>query len=254
MQTVIARLIFITNSAIWNVIYWGGGKECSPSRFVWKIGGVLTAVLVLGVGIAALIPGAKIGWMFGEGDLMTCESFFALLMCGSIARRIWLMKISKMRGDVPAEIYTWKYLSTIFIFLAFDELLRIHELADGLIHRLAGVRPNDITDHLDDLFVALYGVVGLIILIRGRKELRHYISVYRYFIGAAVFTIFSIALDFLDSAKPLLRPLFPDPQTLQRVVDILDVGEESSKIYAELFFVGAFLACYVMVRGRTAST
>lgn len=55
----------------------------------------------------------------------------------------------------------WAIIASGFLFLAADEVLRIHENLDQLIHYVFGLKETNLTDRIDDLIVGMYGLVGI---------------------------------------------------------------------------------------------
>ncbi|RIL05294.1 MAG: hypothetical protein DCC75_11830 [Proteobacteria bacterium] len=243
-MSAVRRAVSKVDHYLWRILTWAAGSQLSPAGAIVKLCLILTLVMVLGTIVGWRILGTKIGWLFGEGDLMTWVSTLALLACGSIAFRIWqARRAQSAEEDRRNKTIVWRYLGFGFFFLAADELLRIHESFDRQLHKLLGVRPTDFTDHLDDLIVMLYGVAGLYLLIWGISEIKRYLSVKFLLLGAALFGTLTVTLDFLASAKWLWKTQFEDLPTVQFTIDLIDVMEEMCKIYSEIFFVGAMLAC-----------
>ncbi len=194
-----------------------------------------------------LFDSLRIGWAFGEGDLMTWTSVFLLFIASYLSHKIWHVRsagrpFSKLEGHA-----LWRLLGYGFCFLALDDLFRIHETTDNTLHKIAGVKPSDLTDHFDDAIIAMYGIVGLYWLIKYRRELFQYLNLWRYLLGAALCTIATVMFDFVSSSKSVLMEVLRDPEHVQLTIAITDVVEEFFKIYAEVFFVGGFLALFTRV-------
>ena len=182
---------------------------------------------------------------------MTLLSFFMLISIGYILHITWQAARTDSNINYQHPQTVWWFLSWGFFIAAWDELLRLHETLDRQIHKLLGVKPTHITDHLDDLFVAMYGLAGILILLFYFKEIIKFISVWRYFLGAAVMGSLSVIVDVLCADKPFLKLFTEDPDRLQLTIDILDIVEESFKIFSEIFFVGLVVAIYKIQIGRS---
>lgn len=133
--------------------------------------------------------------------------------------------------------------SDFFVFLSFDELLRIHETIDHTIHKIIGIKANDVTDYLDDLLIIGYGIFFLWILVKGVAETKYFLRAVPYFIFATLSAGISMGFDVVGSSKPLLQNLFGEEKVLWAIT-WFDVVEETAKILAECFLVGMFLKGY----------
>ncbi len=209
---------------------------------------LLTVIMTSSVFLGAVTPWLDIGWAFGEGDLMTWISFFLLCTISYLGHKVWYLRNAGAPFSWNQDAALWRILGYGFLFLAFDELLRIHETLDRVLHRIVGVKPTDMTDHLDDLIIGLYGLVGAICLLRYFRELVPFLKSWKYIAFAALSTILTVVLDFGASAKHIWRKVFDEPKTVQLTIDILDVVEEFFKLYAEVFFVGAFISVLTMLK------
>lgn len=237
---------------VWRILHWAGGDALSAGPAVRKIGLVLLVVIVLGIVLGVLHPSIPIGWHFGEGDPITIASVLGLIACASISHRIATLRGQgglRVERANASSAAMWRLFTFAFAFLAADELLRIHETFDRYLHKLLGVRPVGITDHLDDLIVCLYGVAIVVVMLRNLPEVLRYVEAVWFCAGAFILAACSVALDFLASAKWYWRGILSDDLQIQLLIDVLDVIEEVCKVYAELCFIGALLVCL-----RIAST
>lgn len=103
---------------------------------------------------------------FDEWEAGTYASAALLVACAiasaAVARRL--------AGSGPARF--WGIVAAGFGWLAYDEVFRVHERLDRWVHRRLGLDPSHpVTDHLDDLVVALYGVAALFLAWRWRRHL-----------------------------------------------------------------------------------
>jgi hypothetical protein len=135
---------------------------------------------------------------FGERKAGTYLSFLNLVatgaMAGVIARRL---------GSVPFARF-WRLAAIGFVWLGCDDLFTLHEQIDRGVHAMLGWDPDDpITDHLDDLIVASYGVFALVLAYRYRVELAR--LTWMHLVLGGAFGLFAgmVAADFLHWSKTL---------------------------------------------------
>lgn len=146
---------------------------------------VLTATCA-GVGLATGDPD---DWM-GEFALYTYYTVFVLATCSVVCKHC--------ANAVPAGSKSlWNLMHIGFLFLAADDLFLIHENIDKLIHWMFGAdRDHPITNHLDDLIVLTFGVIGALIVWRKRSE----ILSLRYFVKGMCFALgFLLLMVFFDA-------------------------------------------------------
>jgi hypothetical protein len=105
-------------------------------------------------------------YYFRERKVGTYLSFLNLLATGVVSALI----AGRLR---PAPVARFWWASSIgFVWMACDDLFLLHERIDLAAHALLGLDPGDpVTDHLDDLIVALYGVVAWAFGYRFRTQL-----------------------------------------------------------------------------------
>jgi hypothetical protein len=135
---------------------------------------------------------------FGERKAGTYLSFLNLVatgaMAGVIARRL---------GPVPFARF-WRLAAIGVVWLGCDDLFTLHERIDRGIHAVLGWDPDDpITDHLDDLIVAGYGVLALLLAHRYRVELAR--LTWMHLVLGGAFGLFTgmVVADFLHWPKTL---------------------------------------------------
>jgi hypothetical protein len=206
-----------------------------------------TALMVAGVSWAALLDW-RIGWCFREGRPMTWASFFQLILVAAIAREIWIA-VDHSRSELcRGGAKLWRLMWWGFLFLACDELLKIHETVDHRICDLFNLDSSGSADHIDDVIVGLYGLAGAAILLRYWREALRLRAAPWYFGLAAAATVATVGIDLLGGSKELLSVYFPTPVALHNALSVLDIAEEACKIYGEVFFVGAFARVLETVR------
>jgi hypothetical protein len=95
---------------------------------------------------------------FGEGRAGTYYSGL-LLMASAIVAAV----LARKAGAHPVRRFWWVFAGAL-LYLSLDEVYGLHEELDVGIHKLMGWRDERhwLTDHLDDVVVAAYGVVALV--------------------------------------------------------------------------------------------
>ncbi len=133
---------------------------------------VLILLLILNslaIGLAIIIYKNTGYNHFGEKGFITILSAVQLLVVSMLSYKIYqargMMGRSSFWRD-PSVV--WAIIASGFLFLAADEVLRIHENLDKLIHYVFGLKETNLTDRIDDLIVGMYGLVGIGVLIAYR--------------------------------------------------------------------------------------
>lgn len=121
-----------------------------------------TLLAIACVALAVLITFGLINYdraarYFGEGRAGNYFSALQLFACFVAATCV-----ARKVGQHPSRRFWWIIATTMFL-LSLDEAFGLHEELDIGIHKLMGWhdRRHWLTDHLDDTFVALYGVIAL---------------------------------------------------------------------------------------------
>ena len=165
----------------------------------------VAAVLVTGCLVTVLaLAGLGQAWydnphrFFGERKAGTYLSFLNLVATGAMAA-----VIARRLGPVPFARF-WRLAAIGFVWLGCDDLFTLHERIDRGIHAVLGWDPDDpITDHLDDLIVAGYGVLALLLAHRYRVELAR--LTWMHLVLGGAFGLFTgmVVADFLHWPKTL---------------------------------------------------
>jgi hypothetical protein len=118
-------------------------------------GAVIAILVTLGLRHAGDPSAAR---YFGEGRPGNYFSGFQLWVAAVAGARV-----ARKVGGHPSRTFWWIIAATM-LFLGLDEAFGLHEDLDVGIHKLMGWhdRRHWLTDHLDDTFVALYGLVAVI--------------------------------------------------------------------------------------------
>jgi hypothetical protein len=165
-----------------------------------------TGLVLLALSVAVVLALVALGhaWygnphrFFGERKVGTYLSFLNLLATGGVAAAI-----ARGLGRAPVARFWW-VAAVGFVWLACDDLFTLHEQIDRGLHALLGLDPeHPVTDHLDDLIVAGYGVAALGLAYRHRAGLQPLVWMQRTLgVAFALFAAMVIA-DTLHWSKAL---------------------------------------------------
>ncbi|HKZ06158.1 MAG TPA: hypothetical protein VJU81_11865 [Methylomirabilota bacterium] len=153
---------------------------------------------------------------FGEGRAGNYFSGFQLGVAAVAGARV-AVKV----GRHPSRSFWWIIAATM-LFLGLDEAFGLHEDLDVGIHKLMGWRDRQhwLTDHLDDGFVALYGLIAVVF---AERHLERIVRLrWTAWLLAVAFVLFVVtsALDFSGAVAAI---------------------EESFELVAESLIVSALL-------------
>lgn len=126
---------------------------CSPSRFlIWLASFDLLAV-TLALGMGVVLHEAPRAYMH-EGGPVTWLSFAHLLVTGGvIVFRLRTHGCPPLRGWRDSR-WIWPLLTVGFLFLAVDEVARLHEgRFDHAVHRIFGLQETALSARLDGVIL-----------------------------------------------------------------------------------------------------
>jgi len=191
---------------------------------------------------------------YSEATLLTWVSGLQLMAAGFFAQQLWT-------SIQPDRVFSWanpraiwRILAIGFWFLALDDLFQIHENLDLAFHAIVGWDPNGPTDCLDDLIVVCYGIFGVAMLLRYRKELLRYIPAWPYLAGAAICTLGTAAFDLVGGGGAVTGWFFSHGGNMGWLMINPEALEESLKTYSGVFFVGMLARCYTIALSRNKET
>ncbi|MDP0490809.1 MAG: hypothetical protein Q7Q71_07160 [Verrucomicrobiota bacterium JB023] len=185
---------------------------------------------------------------FGEGSLVTFYSGFQLLLLSWIAFKVLQSRRSEEKALWKSPAFVWVLITSGFLFLAADELLALHEMADGLIHDSLGLTETGLTDRIDDAIIGLFGLIGLGVLVLYRSEFTSFGGAYRFFGLGFAFLFIMVGFDVLTNRNDLLPKIVGEARSESLFLTLSHV-EEVFKLYSEAFFILAFT---VIFRGSVA--
>jgi hypothetical protein len=130
----------------------------------WVVGGSAVATVLIAFAGWALRDDP--GKYFGEKKPGTLLSAGLLLASAWTCRLVHHLPAAALFGRF------WIVQASLFLFLAVDELFRVHERLDRLVHYLLGLNDrHPVTDHLDDAIIGLYALVAAWLWFRHRALL-----------------------------------------------------------------------------------
>lgn len=177
-------------------------------------------ILLLGIALFAGIAVGNIEYYFKECRLMTFFSSFQLIaiavFCGIIAER----------KTETRSIHIWLLMAFGFVFLAFDEVLMIHETIDFRIHDWLEINETSLTDRIDDLIVFSYLLIGLGLLWYYRESLQHCLPIAKQYATPTLTLIsYTIIADILSNRQDIISN--------DLLFQIIKQSEDFAKIMAE---------------------
>jgi len=184
---------------------------------------------------------------FDESGFVTFFSFFQLVAIAVITGKI---KSQSLLTSSPSLI--WKIISLGFVFLAADEVLKIHEHVDKGIHLLFSIEETNITDRIDDVLVGLYGLVAVGVLWFYRSEIMKYPQAFPYFVFAFLLMFTMVAFDLMTSRNDFLPYVF-GRELAPSISTFLFLAEDSLKVFAEFLFIMGFYVILEKVKSERAA-
>ena len=197
---------------------------CAPPTFLLSLVYVdlLAVLLALGLGFAwHQNPTAYTG----EGDPITWLSFAHLLVIGALAGGVFYCRTggSLDRAVWRHPAFVWLLIALGFLFLAVDEVAKIHESLDRFVHRLL--------QHPETVLYAY------------RSELASYRAVLPLVVCGFILFIFMGLLDALVNRSDVFLFMGISQEGSESLGKWLGGVEEGLKILAEAAFLGAAYTC-----------
>ena len=217
---------------------------CAPPTFLLSLVYVdfLAVLLALGLGFAWYQnPTAYTG----EGDPITWLSFAHLLVTGGLAGGVFYCRTG---GGLDLAVwrqpaFVWLLMALGFLFLAVDEVAKVHESLDRFVHRLLQRPETALSDRLDDAILLGYGLVGVAVLYAYRSELISYRAVLPLVICGFVLFLFMGLLDALVNRPDVFLFMGISQEGSASLGKWIGGVEEGLKILAEAAFLGAAYTC-----------
>lgn len=212
-------------------------QESNIKKFFYAALIANTIFIVIG-----LFCGKPVEEVFGkEASFITWVSFSQLLITS-----IFCWKIFKQRGK-KGEAFLWLLISIGFLFLSIDEVARIHENMDSIIHKkLFHMKETALTDRLDDLIIGVYALIGISVLYSFRNELKKFKQALPYLITSFLLILLMIITELISNRYDFLPYLLKNEDVAKGVYQVCKVGEEAFKLFAEALLATAFYYCLVI--------
>jgi hypothetical protein len=185
---------------------------------------------------------------FQEGGSITILSVLQLLVMSWLSYSTLRARRESPRRPLWRErAAIWAIIALGFLFLAADEYFLIHENLDLLIHDAFNASETGLSDRIDDILVALYGLAGIGALILYRDELRLYRAARPFAVGGFCLLVVTVGLDALTNRNDIL-PLFLERDLADPLHGWLLVVEDAVKILAEGLLISALYAVLLKAR------
>jgi hypothetical protein len=197
--------------------------------------------------LAPLLFGISAKAIASESSPITLLSFAQLVASSIICWKVFRVRCpySKPRLDTPQAV--WAIMAAGFLFLSIDEAALVHERLDFLIHTVFGIRETGVSDRLDDVIIAAYGLFGIVVLWKSRSELVRFRRVLPLIAIGFAFMFLMVALDMVTNRNDVLPLFIRDPSAGETLAHWLNLAEEVFKLLAEAMFLGGFYECLQMV-------
>ena len=217
---------------------------CAPPTFLLSLVYVdfLAVLLALGLGFAwHQNPTAYTG----EGDPITWLSFVHLLAISGLAGGVFYCRTGGSRDPAVwrQPVFVWLLIALGFLFLAVDEIAKIHESLDRFAHRLLQRPETALSDRLDDAILLGYGLSGVAVLYAYRSELVSYRAVLPLVVCGFVLFLFMGLLDALVNRPDVFLFMGISQEGSENLGKWLGGVEEGLKILAEAAFLGTAYTC-----------
>ncbi len=222
--------------------------DISPTQAMKGLFWFNVILICVGIVHGTLMSRHDPGYYFREGRPLTILSFLQLIFIGVIARRIWqCSRLSEMWDWKDPAIF-WRLLSYGFYFLSADELLKIHENTEKLIHIVLHMKKTPLTSYIDDMLIISYGLIMCGLTLVYFKHLWRFAVAWKYFLAAVVMSIVYMIVDLANGSKPIWLEIIHDENTVNNLIITLAIFEESFKNFAEILYIGVAAACLRVVK------
>lgn len=217
---------------------------------------VLPVMLVLDGSAALLAIGCGVWWYGHPARLMDEKTFITRLSClqllgiaGIAGAVFWTRRRHGEQAPLwRAPSVIWLIIALGFLFLAVDEVEKLHEQFDYWAHRVFRLRETAVTDRLDSVLVGAYGLLGLLLLYLFRQEIVRYGPAFPVVRLGLLLFAGMVLLDIVSDRGDVFSLFFADPRVSGRLRQWGQAIEDGMKILAEGVFLSAALACLAIAR------
>ncbi len=214
----------------WNMLKEDGPP--APRTVFWTLAFTAVASAELALGIYKHKP-------FDENGVFTLLSFSQLLLTAFTSLAVWRIRRAPGRLSISDESSIWAIIAAGFFYLSADEEILLHEGAGHSFHKILGLAETAWSSRLDDMLVGIYGIIGIVVLWRYRKEILRLPLFFRLLKWGFALLFLSVAADALSHKPDFFAWLLGDKWgTL--ACDLGEDMDEICKVAAEVFFLTAF--------------
>lgn len=220
---------------------------------------VIVTVDIIAISVVAalaLVRGVSPTEYLRGGSFVAYFSFFQLLAMSGLA---WAVFESRRGGprlkSWQKPYFIWPVIAAALLYLAFDELFLTHDAIAGLMNRVFGIEGAGLADRTGDIVVGCYALIGILVLLLYRKELRDYARALPVLAAGVALVFSTVALDIVTNREDILRTAIADPELATQVRSWLCASKGMLTILAEGIMLGFFYYCLDLARsGRSTGT
>ena len=210
-------------------------------KALWKVVALNAVVIVVTILVAT--PSDTVSRQFDEGGIITYFSVIQLLMLSWFSDKIFKTRRQGIKHPWQSSVAIWGIFSFGFFFLALDDLIMIHEWFDKMIHAVGQFEETGWSDRIDDLIVALYGLMAIGLLVVYRRELKKFRLAFPYTVVGFLLLFLMVGVDAITNRNDILPIIFSE-----EVVDVLLdwdlIVEEALKLMSEAVLIVAAYLCH----------
>ena len=204
--------------------------------------------LTLAVNLVFILIGLVIGrppeqYFSKEASYITWVSFFQLLMVSYFSLKVFKSTKENNNYFWQNSAFLWLIIAIGFLFLSIDEVIRIHENLDRIIHKSFHIKETAISDRIDDALVGLYALIGMGILYFYRNELKKYKSALIFFSISLIFVFLMVFSEMIVNRNDVLPLIFSNRSIVSALYSTFKVLEESFKLFAEAVLITSMYYC-----------
>ncbi len=190
------------------------------------------------VALALLLGDPAHYYFMKEESFINYLSAFQLLLLAFVSAEFYMFRRRNSKEQKLTDWYIiWGLAALGFLFLSFDEVFMIHENMDLYIHSWLGLEESALSDRLDDLIIACYGLIALLILFLGRQELLFFRKAFPYLKAGFLLLFIGVGLDALTNGHDIIDFLGLGSDFFS----LCSILEETLELLAQCFFIATFL-------------
>jgi hypothetical protein len=190
------------------------------------------------------ITGVDIYDEIRKGGFITILSVLQLLAISRISFKIYNVRRKNILKSTNYSSYrVWAIISLAFLFLATDELIKVHENIDDFIHEIFNLQETSLSDRIDDILIGLYGVTGIGVIIAYKDEFKGYQGFIPFLFVGFILLFLMVIIDVITNRNDILPLIFNDG-TSEILYVWLSFSEDPLKLFSEVFFLTAFVSVW----------